>query len=277
MTAESERSASDGRYPSRSGPKPNPDPDLSALPDDSPELLRWRADALMEEMMLGAVDVSAADSSRAPASPAAPADEAGGAFAPEEAPAPDPWPASPTQNGAGQAENGFDAGVQSAPAPASYPRPNRGSAGISDSGEWRTRASSLGASARDGTARDEASRANGPAATPASPSAGSTPSPAATPTPDWRIVSGTGASRATDAGSGEYSPPSYGATGYEAVAPQKWQPEFSDEESDAGGARTPRPTDAAYTGAPLPGYGPARPADETNGQPVEQTPRASSV
>ena len=28
-------------------------------PDDSPELLRWRADILLDEMMLGAVDVAA--------------------------------------------------------------------------------------------------------------------------------------------------------------------------------------------------------------------------
>src|SRR5688500_18931053 len=32
--------------------------------EESPELLRWRADLLMDEMMMGGVDVSAADSHR---------------------------------------------------------------------------------------------------------------------------------------------------------------------------------------------------------------------
>ena len=31
----------------------------SAQTEESPELLRWRADSLMDEMMLGAVDISA--------------------------------------------------------------------------------------------------------------------------------------------------------------------------------------------------------------------------
>lgn len=43
--------------------------------DESPELLRWRADSLLDEMMLGGLDVSAADTSSAPARPV-PAQEA---------------------------------------------------------------------------------------------------------------------------------------------------------------------------------------------------------
>lgn len=59
MTAESERGFSDAR--SAPGPDSKPNRDASALSDDSPEMLRWKADALMEEMMLGAVDVSAGE------------------------------------------------------------------------------------------------------------------------------------------------------------------------------------------------------------------------
>ena len=92
MTAESERGPSDAR--NTSGPAPKPNPDSSPLPDDSPEMLRWRADSLMEEMMLGAVDVSAAGVSGSDA------DDAGGGFEPESVSS-QTQGASPMQNGDG--------------------------------------------------------------------------------------------------------------------------------------------------------------------------------
>lgn len=49
----------------------NPNPDNGAFSDENPDLLRWRADILMDEMMLGGVDVSGADGAPKPASPVA--------------------------------------------------------------------------------------------------------------------------------------------------------------------------------------------------------------
>jgi hypothetical protein len=74
MTVESERGTSDGGVDTESTPTPRDTPDTStdspyngdqyeAQGNDSPELLRTRADSLLDEMMLGAVDVSAADRS----------------------------------------------------------------------------------------------------------------------------------------------------------------------------------------------------------------------
>lgn len=79
MIAESERGFSDAH--SAPGPDSKPNRDASALPDDSPEMLRWKADALMEEMMLGAVDVSAGDRAGGPV------DRAGGMATPQNPPA----------------------------------------------------------------------------------------------------------------------------------------------------------------------------------------------
>ena len=60
-TEEESRTLTDGTVsrPARGGAFPAPRP--AAPLEESPELLRWRADLLLDEMMLGGVDVSAAD------------------------------------------------------------------------------------------------------------------------------------------------------------------------------------------------------------------------
>jgi hypothetical protein len=62
MTAESERGASDPGIDNEATPDHKITRDKPIQPEDTPEVLRWRADSLLDEMMLGAVDVSAADS-----------------------------------------------------------------------------------------------------------------------------------------------------------------------------------------------------------------------
>ncbi len=246
---ESERGSSDAR--STSGPAPKPNPDPSPLSDDSPEMLRWRADALMEEMMLGAVDVSAADMGEG-------TDATGGGFAPET-PTPETRSAPP-QNGDGSAS-------QTDAPPASYAQPGSGWAGFSALDEERER------DARDRQDSD----ARGDWGTRASaPSSSAAPPPAPTPTPDWRIMSGTGSGRPTDAGANDYLPP-IRSTGYEAAA-NKWQPDFSTPDSGASGDRETRSADEQYGTASSREAG--SPADASagyaNGWAADDTPRAQS-
>lgn len=67
MTGDPEQNAGNRERPTRNSPSTY----NSAPADESPDLLRWRADSLLDEMMLGGVDVSAADGG-GPARPASP-------------------------------------------------------------------------------------------------------------------------------------------------------------------------------------------------------------
>lgn len=64
MTANPDQNNSDRERPTRNSSYTYP----TAPADESPDLLRWRADSLLDEMMLGGVDVSAADGSAPPMS-----------------------------------------------------------------------------------------------------------------------------------------------------------------------------------------------------------------
>ncbi len=226
MTAESERGPSDAR--STSGPAPKPNPDSSPLPDDSPEMLRWRADSLMEEMMLGAVDVSAAGVSGSDA------DDAGGGFEPESA-------SSQTQ-GASPMQNGDGSSASTAQPSSEWPS----FSALDDERYTSDRYSSV----RD----EQETRGAAPssftdATTDAASTGAASPAVPPAPTPEWRIVSGTGSGRPADAGAGDYVPPSR-STGYEAAATNKWQPDFSEPESGSSASGATRPVDGPRQAAP---------------------------
>src|SRR4051812_3505004 len=72
MTSEPGHDPTEWDSVSRSTTQPTPTPQSvhynsarhGSHVEESPELLRWRADLLMDEMMMGGVDVSAADGNR---------------------------------------------------------------------------------------------------------------------------------------------------------------------------------------------------------------------
>lgn len=227
MTAESERGSSDPNAGNEATSRPETTPDNTkasgtSAADKSPEVLRTRADSLLDEMMLGAVDVSAAETRGSDTDASDHGTKNVGRYdAGETGPNdrnrhhPDTYgppridlPAANEQrsdgNGAGYARS--DNGYRTSAEPASTGYNGLGASSDNTVSAGRTHS-------QDPVARGADLRQNGMADENATPQ----------PTPEWRVKTG-GVSGGDDAAWSEYVS-SFRSPSNSSSQIQKWQPD----------------------------------------------------
>ena len=226
MTSESERGSSDPNDSNEATPALT-NTQANSIPNEgSPETLRWRADSLLDEMMLGAVDVSAADSSASAQNGRRPS-------TPEET-------HSPEGGGGGQAGSATG-GSPSQPANGDYAY----SVSVSDThADDRPRVQFGDAE----PALDPGRRQNG------YDTAEASAQPA--PTPEWRVKSGSGSSRGNDSVWSDYVS-SFRSQSEMSAPIQKWQPDSPADGHDwsAPGPAGAESAESGTTGSGVTAYG----------------------
>ena len=240
MTSESERGSSDPSDSNEATPRLKSTQEKPIQEEEGPEALRGRADSLLDEMMLGAVDVSAADTRST-----VPAEKSTGTSGAA--------PSSDADFG------GYVAGANEM----DFRQPGNGNYASSDT-EPYTFSSKRNASDAIDRAQSQHSepqsavevsqRQNGYEAEAASPQP--------TPTPEWRVKSGSGSSRSDDSVWNDYVD-SFRAPGDVGAQIPKWQ---SDSPADGNERSIYGSTDAGAAASDSSQAGGAHPPEPSSGE-----------